>query len=67
MWSSERPYIDRVVPEHHLSFGMSAQATMARPIFTPVSRRAFDGFMISRFSAGAVLDLLIEFARQASH
>lgn len=59
-----RPYIDKVEPEHHFWHVRAIDGGEA-DVYAAVAPETFESLMISRFSAGVVLDLLAEFARQA--
>jgi hypothetical protein len=59
-----RPYIDRAEAERDF-WHLRAPDDGEADIFAAVAAGAMEGLMISRFSAGAVLDLLVEFVCQA--
>jgi hypothetical protein len=59
-----RPYIDRTNPKYN-SWHVSAPDKGEADLHADVETERFDGLMISRFSNGVILDLLIEFAAQA--
>lgn len=58
------PHVDRTEPEYHL-WHVHVSDDGEADLYASVTPETFGGFMISRFSAGVVLDLLMEFARQA--
>jgi hypothetical protein len=58
------PHVDRTEPEFHL-WHVHASDGGEADLYATVTPESFGGFMISRFSAGVVLDLVVEFARQA--
>jgi hypothetical protein len=59
-----RPYVDGTQPEHDFWHLRAADGGVAE-IYARVAPETFDSLMFSRFSSGVVLDLLVEFARQA--
>lgn len=59
-----RPHIDLADAQRDF-WHLRAHDDGEADIHAAVTAAAMDGLMISRFSAGAVLDLLAEFARQA--
>jgi hypothetical protein len=59
-----RPHIDKNEPGYHF-WHLRAIDGGEADIYAAVEPETIDSLMISHFSAGAVLDLLAEFARQA--
>jgi hypothetical protein len=59
-----RPHIDRTDPEFNFWHVRTTDDGEA-DIYAAVAPKTLDSLMISRFSPGAVLDLLAEFAQQA--
>ncbi len=58
-----RPHVDRTEPQFH--FWHVRTADGEAEIFANIESGTFGSLMIASFSGGAVLGLLIEFARQA--
>jgi hypothetical protein len=58
------PHIDRMEPDYHLWHVRVSDGGEA-DLYATVTPETLNGFVISRFSAGVVLDLVMEFARQA--
>jgi hypothetical protein len=58
------PHVDRTEPEHHFWHVLASDGGEA-DLYVSATPETMDSLVISRFSAGAVLDLLVEFARQA--